>query len=106
MTGKDYVEFLLDLGNTRPPQEYVLCEWIPPNQAHTRDRMNAGPGSFAIMNASWKYIRYPDDHEFLYHLSEDPDEMINLADNEKYTDKLKEMWIALNKKLWETNFTH
>lgn len=106
MTGIDYSEFLLDTENVTPPQEYVLCERIQSNQEHTRDRMNAGPGSFAIMSASWKYIRYPDDHEFLYHLSEDPEEMNNLAENDTYADKLKEMRMALKDKLKETNFTN
>ena len=106
MSGIDYSEFLLDPENVNPPQEYVLCERIQSNQEHTRDRKNAGPGSFAIMSASWKYIRYPDDHEFLYHLSEDPEEMNNLAFDDKYADQLKELRRALENKLLETNFTH
>ena len=104
MTGIDYSDFLLDPENVKPPQEYVLSERIRSNPERTRDRKNVGPGSFAIMSASWKYVKYQDDKEFLYHLSEDPEEMYNLADDEKYQDKLVEMRAALERKLAETNF--
>jgi arylsulfatase A-like enzyme len=106
MSGIDYSEFLLNPDIPESPQKYVLCERVRSNEGHTRDRMNAGAGSFAIMSASWKYIKYSNGQEFLFHLTEDPEEMNNLAENEKYIDNLRELRIALKDKLQETNFTH
>ena len=41
----------------------------------------------------FKYVRYVDEknYEFLHDLKNDPDELINLASNPKYTKTLKEM---------------
>ena len=49
------------------------------------------PGEYAIINRDWRYIRYGDNGEELYDLSEDPNEWTNLADDEKHADIIKQL---------------
>lgn len=51
------------------------------------------PAFEGIRNEKFKYVRYIDDenYEFLHDLKSDPDELINLADDPKHADTLKEM---------------
>lgn len=49
-----------------------------------------------LTDGDWKYIWYPDGPvEQLYHLTEDPDETTDLADNPEYEDKRQELNDAL-----------
>ena len=57
------------------------------------------PGEYAVINRDWRYIRYGDDGEELYHVREDPNEWNNLASDSKY-DGIK----ARLKKRAPTNF--
>ena len=51
-----------------------------------------------IRNKEWKYIhRYPFGPHELYCLAEDPDEKVNLIDDEKYQYKVREMRMRLEK---------
>jgi arylsulfatase A-like enzyme len=52
-------------------------------------------GNHAIRTAEWRYIRYADGSEELYHLKSDPREWTNLAGDEKYADMKRELakWI-------------
>lgn len=49
------------------------------------------PGEYAIINRDWRYIRYGDDGEELYDLTEDPNEWHNLASQKKYAGLKEEM---------------
>lgn len=49
------------------------------------------PGSYAVINAEWRYIRYADGGEELYNVREDPHEWTNLAGDEAYADIRREM---------------
>jgi arylsulfatase A-like enzyme len=52
-------------------------------------------GNHAIRTAEWRYIRYADGSEELYHLKSDPREWTNLAGDAKYADVKRELakWI-------------
>lgn len=54
---------------------------------------NRIPAFEGIRNENFKYVRYFDhgNYEFLHDLKKDPDELVNLAKDPKYADKLKEM---------------
>jgi arylsulfatase A-like enzyme len=54
---------------------------------------NRIPAFEGIRGARFKYVRYVDEknYEFLHDLKNDPDELINLASNPKYSKTLKEM---------------
>lgn len=56
----------------------------------------------AVIKGAWKYIWNDGDMEELYHLSEDPYELNNLARRNGYQDKLTEMRILLKKLLEKT----
>jgi arylsulfatase A-like enzyme len=49
------------------------------------------PGEFAIINRDWRYIRYGDDGEELYHVQKDPHEWNNLAEDPANAERMKEM---------------
>jgi hypothetical protein len=53
-----------------------------PESAKDRDVLMPGmkPDEYAMMNRDWRYIRYADGTEELYHVSRDPNEWDNLAD--------------------------
>ena len=63
------------------------------NPAHAADRNvfipYIEPGSYAVTNKNWRYIRYSDDTEELYNLAKDPNEWFNLASKAEYK-KVKE----------------
>ncbi len=54
---------------------------------------NRIPAFEGLRNDDFKYVRYFDhgNYEFLHDLKKDPDELVNLAGDSKYADKLKEM---------------
>lgn len=53
---------------------------------------NRIPAFEGLRNQRFKYMRYFDhDYEFLYDLQNDPDELVNLVDDAKHADTLKEM---------------
>ena len=84
-----------------PPQKYVLSERLRPHPDHHRKRFKTNQESIAIMNASWNYVIYHYEHEFLYELKKDPDEMRNLVKDVFYEEKLIEMRKVLKLKLAE-----
>jgi arylsulfatase A-like enzyme len=43
-------------------------------------------GSYSVRQGDWHYIRYIDDSEELYNLSQDPEEWYNLAQSPNHTD--------------------
>ena len=47
--------------------------------------------TYSYRTADWRYIRYYDDSEELYHNSEDPYEWHNLADDPEYAEKKQEL---------------
>lgn len=49
------------------------------------------PGEYAIINRDWRYIRYADDAEELYHVSEDPNEWRNLASDPQYQEMIAKL---------------
>ena len=51
------------------------------------------PAFEGIRNENFKYVRYIDDdnYEFLHDLENDPDELVNLVDDPKHADTLKQM---------------
>jgi len=53
---------------------------------------NRIPAFEGIRTDQFKYMRYFDhDHEFLHDLKSDPDELVNLAEDPKYADTLKDL---------------
>lgn len=53
---------------------------------------NRIPAFEGLRGEKFKYVRYFDhDHEFLHDLEEDPDELVNLADDPEYADTLEAM---------------
>ena len=64
---------------SKTESEYVLCERVAPNSRHTRTVAPGAPSDRMIRGQGWKYIRYRNGEEFLYHLAKDPGETRNLA---------------------------
>ncbi len=105
MTGKDYSKWLLNPIEENIPQEYVLCQRMHANK--DRLRLEIGEDEMvglALMDADWKYIRYKSGQEFLYHLSADPEEEVDLFNDPQFEGSLQEMREAMAEKLEEVGF--
>lgn len=47
------------------------------------------PNAYALINETWRYIKYSDETEELYHVQKDPHEWDNLADNPDYKEVIE-----------------
>jgi iduronate 2-sulfatase len=59
--------------------------------------------SYALRSKDWRYIRYSNGKEELYHNAEDPYEWTNLASNPQYATKLESFRAKLKARLPERN---
>jgi N-acetylglucosamine-6-sulfatase len=61
------------------------------------------PNVRALRTQEWKYVRYPNSptpHKSdLYHLTEDPDELVNLIDDPRYRSRVADMHAELDRQL-------
>jgi arylsulfatase A-like enzyme len=79
---------------------YSFCERVRAQRGHVRKIAPGTPGGFMIRGDGWKYVRYPDGEEFLYHLEKDPGEAANLADSRRHESRKKDLrreldaWLA------------
>ena len=64
---------------SRKEPEYVFSERVAANPRHTRTIAPGAPSDRMIRGQGWKYIRYRNGEEFLYHLAKDPGETRNLV---------------------------
>lgn len=74
-------------------------------QRHPKGLRELGPettGSFMIRGEGWKYIRYAQGNEYLYHLAEDPGETTNLAGEAQYAERKAELGGEMDEWLRET----
>lgn len=76
-----------------------LLPWIqnPELQTGRYVRTMFNPGNVAISERDWRYIRYVDGAEELYHIAEDPYEWHNLADHKKHSsvlERFRNRWTA------------
>lgn len=55
-----------------------------------------GNSGYAMRSKEWSYIRYKDDTEELYHMSDDPDQYANLATNPEYAAVIRDWRAKLN----------
>jgi len=56
-------------------------------ERHVRTMFN--PGNVAISEREWRYIRYSNGEEELYHIAEDPYEWHNLASRKEHASVLE-----------------
>jgi len=61
-------------------------------------------GSFMIRGRGWKYFRYPQGDDYLYHLAEDPGETRNLAADPNYRRRRNELAAELDAWLRRTGW--
>jgi len=68
-----------------------LMPWIRNPERQTRRSVMTffDPGNVAISDRHWRYIRYANGEEELYHLPSDPQEWTNLATSIKHTEVIR-----------------
>jgi arylsulfatase A-like enzyme len=93
--GKSLAPYLRGGRSSAEAPPYSFCARLRRDPAHRRVVAPDRPGAWMIRGQEWKYCRYEDGDEFLYHLAEDPGETQNLARDPHY-DEIK---AALNSEL-------
>jgi arylsulfatase A-like enzyme len=92
----DIYKTLTDLAGLERP-EYVdgvsLAPWLKePSKARTEPAyITWGRGNYAVRTCEWRYIRYFDGSEELYHNAQDPQEWVNLASDPDFAQKKVEL---------------
>ncbi|MCZ6767295.1 MAG: sulfatase-like hydrolase/transferase [bacterium] len=83
--------------------EGTLADWRTETFHEHFAVRNRIPAFEGLRNEQFKYVRYFDhgNHEFLHDLKDDPDELINLADDPKHADTLKAMRERTTKRVAE-----
>lgn len=101
--GSSLAPILLGEKARAPKRQYGLCERISPNKERSRQFLPGQRGSFMIRGEGWKYIRYTDGGEYLYHLAKDPGEIRNLSDVTAYRGTKNHLAGELNDWLEQTH---
>jgi len=102
--GQSLVPFLTDRADQVRARPYAFCERVTANPQHVRKLGPKTRGSFMVRGQGWKYVRYPDGEEFLYHLADDPGETTNRAKDAACAPRKQEMVEALRAWLKRTGW--
>ena len=93
--GQSLVPFLIGQSAVAAARPYSFSERIQPNPQRSR-KISEVRGSFMIRGQGWKYVRYAKAGEYLYHLTEDPGETRNLANDPQYRSRRDELAAELD----------
>jgi len=85
--GNSLAPYLLGKLDPAAAPAYRFCERVQSNSGNTRHVAAGTPASFMVRGGGWKYLRYADGEEFLYHLTEDPGETRNLVAQPAFRNK-------------------
>ncbi|MDF1843175.1 MAG: sulfatase [Rubripirellula sp.] len=82
-------------------------QWSGPDAALTalykwRTKYDPAKESYSLRAKEWRYIRYENGREELYHTTEDPHEWTNLADDPKHQETLQNFREQLNSRIPES----
>ena len=102
--GHSLAPYLLGERDPGDAPPYAYSERVDANPGNTRTLQPGTPGAFMVRGRGWKYVLYPDGEEFLYNLTDDPGETINLAANPDFTDRKSEMNRELESWLLRTDY--
>ncbi|HSW44482.1 MAG TPA: sulfatase-like hydrolase/transferase [Phycisphaerae bacterium] len=91
--GQSMVPFLTGRRDPAQGRRYAFSERVKASPEGTRRLEKGTTGSFMIRGQGWKFIRYSHgpDKQYLYHLTDDPGEVRNLANDPAYAGKVKEL---------------
>jgi len=101
--GHSLASFLMGDADPAHAPAYTFSERIPANPEHTRALAPDTKGSSMVRGRGWKYFRYSNGEEYLYHLAEDPLETRNLAADPSSQEPKAELKSELACWLHETN---
>jgi len=93
--GQSLVPFLTGQREVAGARQYSFSERVQPNPQRNR-RISEVRASFMIRGQGWKYVRYAKAGEYLYHLTEDPGETRNLANDPQYRSRRDELAAELD----------
>ncbi len=98
--GQNLVPYLTGEREPSAARPFSFSERVGRNRQGLRRVAPGTSGSFMIRGQGWKYIRYPQGDQYLYHLAADPGETRNLAADPKHASTRKELaaeleaWLA------------
>jgi arylsulfatase A-like enzyme len=100
--GQSLVPYLTGGRGASEARPFSFSERVGRNPKGIRKVEPGTRGSFMIRGRGWKYVRYPQGDEYLYHLADDPGEMRNLAGDPKHRARRRELAAEMNTWLQET----
>ncbi|MDG1070034.1 MAG: sulfatase [Akkermansiaceae bacterium] len=97
----DLYPTLIDLANVPAPKNLSGQSLVPllknPAKESKRKLVTMfNPGNVSVRTKKWRYIRYEDGSEELYHMKDDPNEWANLASDPAHQAIIKELRGATN----------
>jgi arylsulfatase A-like enzyme len=93
--GQNLVPFVTGQRDAATARSYSFAERVGAAPGHVRQLPKSTSGSFMVRGQGWKYIRFANAEEYLYHLAEDPGETRNVAQEPDVQDIKKKMTLAL-----------
>jgi arylsulfatase A-like enzyme len=102
----DIYPTLVELCGVEPPEPLDGRSLVPllrdPTLSTGRALLTTfDPGNTSLRTEHWRYIRYADGSEELYHHQTDPNEWNNLATSEKHAERMRMLRRMLSKRLAE-----
>jgi hypothetical protein len=89
--GQDLTPYLTGGRDPGEARRFSFSERVGRNRKGRRKVEPGTRGSFMIRGQGWKYVRYPQGDEYLYHLEEDPGEAKNLIGDRRYRSTRDEL---------------
>ncbi|MFQ6130445.1 MAG: sulfatase [Armatimonadota bacterium] len=102
--GQSLAPFLTGAREDSEGRPFSFSERVGAHPQGLREVRPGTQGSFMIRGQGWKYVRYAQGNEFLYHLAEDPGETENLAGDPAYSERKAELAAEMDDWLRQTGF--
>ena len=104
LQGQSLAPYLTGERDDSEARPFSFSERVRVHPKGLREVVPGTVGSFMIRGQRWKYIRYSQGQEYLYHLAEDPGETRNLAGDAGYAARRAELSAEMDRWLRDTGF--
>lgn len=102
--GQSLVPYLTDRRDKAEARQFSFSERVRRHPKGERKVLPGTKGDFMIRGQGWKYIRYSQGDDYLYHLATDPGETRNLINDSKHASQRKKLSAELDAWLRRTGW--